>query len=79
MKSKQFFHEAPQSDIDTLVANKGTWGDIMEKYKQPDWCSYPNALEGVMGCSSLTDFSPDGFRCKVSESFCKTCEMFKVK
>jgi len=72
-----FFHEAPQSDIDSLIANKGTWGDIMERYKQPDWCSYPNALEGQMGCWSLTDLSPDGLRNKISESFCQSCPEFK--
>ncbi len=75
--SKPFFHELPQSEIDTLLQNKVTVGDIMEKYSQPKWCAYPNALEGAMGCWSLMDLNPEGLRTKISESFCKSCDCFK--
>lgn len=72
-----YFHEAPQSDIDRLIAEHGTWGDIMHRYKQPDWCNYHNALEGQMGCWSLTDIQPNGLRNRISEDYCKSCPEFK--
>lgn len=72
-----YFHEAPQSDIDRLIAEHRTWGDIMRLYKQPDWCSCPNALESQMGCWSLVDIHPNGLRDKISEDYCKSCPEFK--
>lgn len=72
-----FFHEATQTDINTLIADNRTWGDIMLQYKQPVWCNYINALDGQMGCWSLTDLSVNGLRNKISESFCQSCSEFK--
>jgi hypothetical protein len=73
-----YFHELKQTDIDTLINEKKTVGYIVENYKQPDWCNYPNALEGRMGCWSLMDLSKEGLRTKISKSFCKSCDCFSL-
>lgn len=72
--SKRYFHELSQEEVDKLIADKKNWGDIMREYKQPDWCNYPNALEGTTGCWSLIDLSKDGLRTKISKEFCKGCD-----
>lgn len=48
-----------------------TWADIQEKYRQPKWCGYPEALNGGMGCWSLIS------RLDCSEDSCKKCECFR--
>ena len=76
--TNRYFHELEQTEIDTLIADKKTVGYILENYKQPDWCNYPNALEGQMGCWSLMDLSKDGLRTKISKDFCKGCDCFSL-
>ncbi len=44
-----------------------TWGDMQKKYKQPDWCTYPEAIS-PLGCWSLIGFFVTG------EDFCKGCD-----
>lgn len=74
----KYFHELDKSEILNLVENKTTWDDIVEKYRQPDWCNYPNALNGFVGCWSLTDIdSRTNNRCKISEEYCKSCDEYK--
>ena len=72
--TNRYFHELEQTEIDALIDDKKTIGYIMETYKQPDWCKYPNALEGQMGCWSLMDLSKDGLWTKISKDFCKGCD-----
>jgi len=72
--TNHYFHELEQTEIDALIDDKKTIGYIMETYKQPDWCKYPNALKGQMGCWSLMDLSKDGLRTKISKDFCKGCD-----
>lgn len=74
-----FFHELSQSKVDELVNSHKTWGDIMEEFKQPEWCSYHNALEGELGCWSLVDIRQGGLREKISPEFCKDCDCFISK
>ena len=76
--SRSYFHEISQEEVDKLIADKKTIGYIMETYKQPDWCKYPNALEGQMGCWSLMDLSKDGLRTKISKDFCKGCDEYSL-
>lgn len=73
----KYWHQLSQEEIDGLVSSGKTWGEIMAEYKQPDWCSYPEALRGEMGCWSLIDFRVDGLRTKISNEFCKDCECYK--
>lgn len=70
----RYFHELEQKEVDSLIADKKTIGYIMETYRQPIWCRYPNALEGQMGCWSLMNLSKDGLRAKISKDFCKGCD-----
>jgi len=76
--TNRYFHELEQTEIDALIANNPKIGYIMETYKQPDWCKYPNALEGQMGCWSLMDLNKDGLRTKISKDFCKDCDCFSL-
>ena len=76
--TNRYFHELEQTEIDTLIADKKTVGYIMEKYKKPHWCNYPEALSMTMGCWSLCDLSKDGLRTKISEDFCKGCICFSL-
>jgi hypothetical protein len=73
--SKRYWHKLQDSTIKRLVKNKVTIQECMKRYKQPDWCEYPNALEGVMGCWSLMD-SMD-LRHKISLEYCASCECCK--
>lgn len=51
----KYLHEFTSEEIDEIlkVHAHTKIGRFMELYKQPDWCMYPNALEGNMGCWSL--------------------------
>lgn len=71
MEDKKYFHEASQQEVNTLLDTQ--WADIGKKYKQPEWCGYPEALSGVMGCWSLCDITEGGLRTKISKSFCASC------
>ena len=75
---KQYWHELSQADIDKLIG-KVTNQFIMDNYKQPDWCTYPEALSGLMGCWSLGDATKDGSRTKISNKFCEKCDYYKLK
>ena len=74
--TNRYFHELEQKEVDALIADKKTIGYIMETYKQPDWCNYPEALSMTMGCWSLCDLKKDGLRTKISKEFCKGCDCF---
>jgi len=71
MEDKKYWHELTDDEVNSLYEEHCTWGDIMENYKQPDWCNYPNALEGQCGCWSLLD---KDFRKKISLDFCENCD-----
>jgi hypothetical protein len=77
MAKKPFFHEIPQSEVDTLIKEGVTWGQVKKDYQKPKWCKDKYALIGVMGCWSLCDLAPDGRRTKISVEFCKDCDYFK--
>mgnify|MGYP007069472104 CR=1 FL=1 len=73
-----YFHEIPQSEVDSLISEKKTIGYILENYKQPDWCKYPDALAMTIGCWSLCDTQKDGLRTKISRDYCACCEFFSL-
>ena len=74
---RSYFHLAPQRRIDKMIADKKTWGDIQKEFSQPEWCNYPDALQGEMGCWSLVDMGKDGLRTKISHKLCKGCDCYK--
>jgi hypothetical protein len=79
MAQKKYFHELEQSEIDSLIKGHYNWASISEEYSQPSWCTYPEALNGLIGCWSLTDTKEEGSRALISEDFCKECEYCKLK
>ena len=49
-----YWHELPKAAQDKIVETSGMkMGQFLKRYKQPDWCEYPVALAGQMGCCSL--------------------------
>ena len=70
---KRYFHEMPPGEFKRLCKEGMTWRGLQDMgYAQPDWCSYPNALDGMMGCWSLVGGEVTG------EAYCEGCEC-KVK
>jgi len=64
------WHEVPIEEQQRVLVTSGlTIGQFMMQYVQPEWCGYPEALNGTMGCWSL--LNPGRV---VSRSSCKTCE-----
>lgn len=78
-KRLKYWHEIPQEEIKSLINSGVTNQHVVDNYKQPDWCGYPEALMGMMGCWSLTDNTADGLRTKICKDFCFTCPYFKQK
>jgi hypothetical protein len=74
---KPFWHRITNSEVKELIAQGKTNEFVMSNYRQPTWCEYPEALNGTMGCWSLTDNL--GLRRKISKKFCSGCDCFKNK
>jgi len=48
---KKYWHELNKEEQKKFIQEeKITIGEFIKRFKQPDWCSYPNALKGLMGC-----------------------------
>lgn len=73
---KAYWHELSQKRIEKIIKDGITVKECLKQYKQPDWCNYPDALAGIMGCWSLTSNEKDGLRTKISKEFCKNCDCF---
>jgi len=67
----QYFHELTQEEFDKLCATGMTWRECAEQHPQPNWCQYPNAVCGEMGCWSLM------YQDVTGEEFCKQCALYK--
>jgi hypothetical protein len=66
---KPYFHELNDEERNAVygtVASK-----VVQDYRQPDWCTYPEALGGHLGCWSLVS------GLVTSEEFCRGCELHK--
>lgn len=70
---KPLFHEVTDSEWESMKAAGLTWGDMQERFAQPDWCAYPDALAGQMGCWSLVGRMVTGI------DYCKDCELCQPK
>ena len=75
MKRNLYWHELTDEHIKGLITQKKTIGYVLKNYKQPDWCTYPEALSRDMGCWSLVD--DFDLRKKISIEYCKKCDLFK--
>lgn len=69
--NRKYFHELSDKEVKALIDSKPTWEYMNKHYKQPSWCTYPNALNGIMGCWSLILA-----RGEISPEFCKACECY---
>ena len=70
----KYFHLLPPGEWERLCDAKTTWQGLQDLgYRQPDWCSYPDALDGLMGCWSLI------YQRVTGEEYCKDCECCKSK
>lgn len=58
------FHETTPEEREGLTIQQA-----MERYTQPKWCDYPEALDGRMGCWSLLS-NPSA----ITPDYCKNCE-----
>jgi hypothetical protein len=68
---KKYFHELTDEEYKELIIDKSlTINDVMEQFSQPDWCTYPGALRGEMGCWSLID------RQVINREYCEKCECY---
>ena len=53
-KMTPYWHKIPKEDQkQVLTFSKMMIGDFIQKFRQPAWCGYPDALRGQMGCWSL--------------------------
>ena len=49
-----YWHEIPYEEQGKIMEESGlTTEQFLSRYKQPHWCGYPEALDGMMGCWSL--------------------------
>lgn len=76
---KLYFHELSQDKIDKLLKDNKTVGYVLKNFKQPDWCTYHEALSMDYGCWSLCDLEKEGLRTKISKEFCHNCDCYKDK
>lgn len=47
------FHEIDALQFSAMKALGMSFGELVKNYRQPEWCAYPGALEGLSGCWSL--------------------------
>ena len=76
MAEKRYFHLMTDAEWAEWKAQEppATWRGLIDAgYVQPDWCSYQNALDGMMGCWSLIGRRVTG------EAYCKNCERHTAK
>jgi hypothetical protein len=66
----KYFHELTDKEWKELKESGKTWAEAAVIYPQPEWCEYPEALAGEMGCWSLV------YRMGVSRESCKGCELY---
>ena len=74
MKAKAWHRQSEK--YQRLILDRGgiTYGQFKERFKQPAWCTYHEALTGIMGCWSL--MRPGRIR---TVKDCGQCELIKVK
>lgn len=66
------FHELTKEEFKEIVdSKKYTWEQLSKDYPQPEWCGYPDATQGTMGCWSLVSHMVK------DRDYCKNCECSK--
>jgi hypothetical protein len=70
---EKYFHELTDEEYQQLMDSGITVNQLLDTYLKPDWCNYPGALDGPMGCWSLFY----RFKGNVSREYCKDCDDFR--
>jgi len=73
---KKYWHELTKEQVSDFIQDAKNLCSITDIYKQPDWCNYPDALEGILGCWSLLSHTKD---IEINEEYCSKCYFFKNK
>lgn len=69
----KYFNKLTREEFREVCKENINWEECAKRYPQPVWCSYPNAVCGLMGCWSLMDFMVYG------RNYCKHCECYIKK
>lgn len=69
--TKKYWHELTDEEFENIPP-KIKCTKLRKLYSQPDWCSYPDAIDSL-GCWSLID---KDLRKKISIDYCKCCDLF---
>lgn len=64
----KYYHELTQEEYNKIFKTGITWGELSATYPQPDWCSYPDAVCGEIGCWALVG------GCIREVEHCKRCD-----
>jgi hypothetical protein len=68
----KYWHKLTDKEMQALKELKPSNKWFFKNIKQPDWCAYPEALAGLMGCWSLN------FRDrKRTRKMCRECDCYK--
>jgi hypothetical protein len=69
----RYWHEIDAKEQGNILNHSGmTVGDFLKRFRQPDWCNYPDALGGAMGCWNL--LMPGAVRDIKACEGCEECE-----
>lgn len=66
------FHELTRAEYAEMVQTKMTYDEIEAHHPQPEWCIYPFATRGFLGCWALMSFLISG------PEDCEGCEYYKA-
>ena len=76
MTEIKYFHEITADEYKELIECGLTYEQLASQHPQPEWCNYPEAIMGSMGCWSLISFR--GGKCLVTgEEYCKKCDQYR--
>lgn len=71
-QTKKFYHELTDDEVDALIKERITYGELRERHPEPVWCGYgEEAVAGLMGCWSLVFH-----RTETNEDYCKNCDLY---
>ena len=74
---KKYWHELENKEVEKIMKSNIKVGEFLNKYKQPDWCNYHEALSGIIGCWSLMRTKSNNYKSIITEEYCKTCELYE--
>ena len=70
----RYYHTLSKKELRLLYDMDISFDKLVSTFKQPSWCNYPKALNGLYGCWSL--FIPERVS-RISHNYCKECDNYK--